>query len=106
MEICNTGDCASFEVVLPYGSETREEWWKRLIEELKEKFNQINLVDVDIILNMFQLCQVKKYLAKNEVKSRHIGGGILVIMWTYENGHSDYWTSSKDYVRRKDRKCL
>ena len=103
---------------MPYGLETREEWRKRLIAELNEKFDQINtigkqsdehkeyfsedrvLVDVDIILNMFQVCQLKTCLAKGEIKSWHIRGGVLVIMWTCENGHSDYWTSSKVLLQK------
>ena len=74
MEISSTGDWCNIEVVVPYGPETREEWRKKLIAELNERFDQINtvgkqsdehkeyfsedrvLVDVDIILNMFQVC--------------------------------------------------
>lgn len=44
MEICITGVSGNFEFVVPYGSETTEEWWNRLIAELKEKFDQINTV--------------------------------------------------------------
>ena len=44
MEISSTGDCGNIEVVVPYGLEKREEWKKRLIAELNEKFDQINTV--------------------------------------------------------------
>ena len=124
MEISSTGDCGNIEVVVTYGPETREEWRKRLIAELNKKFDQINtvgkqsdehkeyfsedrvLVDVDIILNMFQVCQLKTCLAKGEIKSWHIRGGVLVIMWTCENGHSDYWTSSKVLCEKKGQKVF
>ena len=43
MEISSTGDCGNIEVVVPYGLE-REEWKKRLIADLNEKFDQINTV--------------------------------------------------------------
>ena len=84
MEITYTDDCGSIEVLLQYGPETREEWRKRLTAALKEKFNQINtvekqsdenekyfnqdrvVVDVDIILNMFQVCQLKTCLANSQ----------------------------------------
>ena len=80
---------------------------KRLTAELKEKFDLINIVgkqsdehkkyfsqdrvvvDVDIILNMFQVCQLKTCLANGDVKSWHMTGGVLHITWTCENGHSD-----------------
>ena len=65
-------------------------------DEHKEYFSQDRVVvDVDIILNMFQNCQVKTCLAKGEVKGWHIKGGVLPVMWTCENGHADDWTSSK-----------
>jgi hypothetical protein len=86
MEISYGNDCGSIEVVVEqqYGPETREEWKKRLQSKLKEKcFETMNaqsdehkeyfsqdrvVVDVDIILNMFQNCHVKTCLAKGEVK--------------------------------------
>ena len=119
MEITYTDDCGSIEVLLQYGPETREEWRERLTAALKEKFNQINtvdkqsdehekyfnqdrvVVDVDIILNMFQVCQLKTCLANSEVKSWHIAGGVLHITWTCANGHSDQWTSSKVLCKKK-----
>lgn len=41
-----------------------------------------------------------------EVKSWHIRGGILVIMWTCKNGHSDYWISPKVLCKKKRQKVF
>ena len=58
---------------------------KNLIKSILFSKDRV-LVDNDIIFNMFQVCQLKTCLAKGEIKSWHIRGGVLVIMWTCENG--------------------
>jgi hypothetical protein len=123
MEISYGDDCGSIEVVVEqqYGPETREEWKTRLQSKLKEKFEAMNVqsdehkkyfsqdrvvVDVDIILNMFQNCQIKTCMAKGEVKGWHIKGGVLHVMWTCENGHADDWTSSKVLCEKRGQKVF
>ena len=126
MEISYTGDCGSIEVVVEqqYGPETREEWKKRITASLKERIDGINtvgkqsdeyekyfnkdrvVVDVEIVLNMFQKCQIKTCSAKAEAKSWHIKGGVLHVMWTCENGHSDDWTSSQILCEKRGQKVF
>lgn len=76
-------------------------------DEHKKYFSQDRvLVDADIILNMFQNCQIKTCFDKAEAKSWHIKGGVLHVtgMWTCENGHADEWTSSKVLCEKKGQK--
>lgn len=125
MEISYSGDCGSIEVVEQiYGPETREEWRQRLIVNIQERFKTINnvgkqinecnnpitqdraVVDVDIILEMFDHCQMKTCLAKSEVTGWHLRGGVLHVMWGCANGHADCWTSSRVLCEKNGQKVF
>ena len=126
MDISDIEGSGSIEVVgeVNYGPETIEEWRKRLTTNLNEKFKKMNncgkqseehnkyfsqdrvVVDVSILLEMFNKCQVNECVAKAEVKSWQIKGGVVDVLWACADGHTDHWMSSHVLCEKRGQKVF
>ena len=62
------------------------------------------VVDVDMVLPFFQVCQDDTCSSQCEVKSKKIEGGVLKIFWTCSNGHAGSWASSTVLCEKKGQK--
>ena len=52
------------------------------------------VVDIDMVLPSFQICQNNTCSSQYEVKLKKTEGGVLKMLWRCSNDHARSWTSS------------
>ncbi|CAB4025600.1 Hypothetical predicted protein [Paramuricea clavata] len=106
-------------IEVQHGPETRDDWAQRLLKQLKEEFDKVNVagkqsqifadhgqqsrsvVEVDILLELFKNnCQMHLCTGQSRVENWKADGGVLIITWRC--CHGGVWSSSKVLCVKKE----
>ena len=104
-----------------HGPETRDDWAQRLLKQLKEEFDKVNVagkqsqifadhgqqsrsvVEVEKLLELFKNnCQIHLCTGQSRVENWKSDGGVLLITWRCCHGHGGVWSSSKVLCIKKE----
>ncbi|CAB4006208.1 Hypothetical predicted protein, partial [Paramuricea clavata] len=108
-------------IEVQHGPETRDDWAQRLLKQLKEEFDKVNVagkqsqifadhgqqsrsvVEVDKLLELFKNnCQMHLCTGQSRVENWKADGGVLIITWRCCHGHGGIWSSSKVLCVKKE----